>query len=91
MSDRITAVEAYQNAIVKGEDDSVAGYLADNVVVESQFGRAEGVEEALALLHEPRIAGLLAAEPASPENFPVPPDKGIVPTSAARFTEMPSA
>ena len=63
MSDRITAVEAYQNAIVKGEDDGVAGYLADNVVVESQFGRAEGVEGALALLHEPRIAGLLAAGP----------------------------
>ncbi|MGH3267507.1 MAG: nuclear transport factor 2 family protein, partial [Trebonia sp.] len=63
MSDRITAVEAYQNAIVKGEDDRVAGYLADNVVVESQFGRAEGVEGALALLHEPRIAGLLAAGP----------------------------
>ena len=63
MSDRITAVEAYQSAIVKGEDDGVAGYLADNVVVESQFGRAEGVEGALALLHEPRVAGLLAAGP----------------------------
>ena len=61
MSDRITAVEAYRNAIVKGEDDGVAGYLADDVVVDTNFGRAEGVEEALALLHEPRIAGLLAA------------------------------
>ena len=61
MSDRIAAVEAYQNGIVKGEDDSVAGYLADDVVVETNFGRAEGVAAALALLHEPRTAGLLAA------------------------------
>jgi len=62
MSDRIAAVEAYENAIVKG-DDSVAGYLADDVVVESNFGRAEGTGAALALLREPRIAGLLAAGP----------------------------
>ena len=62
MSDRITAVEAYENAIVKG-DNSVAGYLADDVVVESTFGRAEGTGAALALLREPRIAGLLAAGP----------------------------
>jgi Pyridoxamine 5'-phosphate oxidase len=62
MSDRITAVEAYENAIVKG-DDSVAGYLTDDVVVESNFGRAEGTGAALALLREPRIAGLLAAGP----------------------------
>lgn len=62
MSDRITAVEAYENALVKG-DDSVAGYLADDVVVESNFGRAEGTGAALALLREPRVAGLLAAGP----------------------------
>jgi Pyridoxamine 5'-phosphate oxidase len=61
MSDRIAAVEAYQNGIVKGDDDGVAGYLADDVVVESNFGRAEGVPAALTLLHEPRMAGLLAA------------------------------
>ena len=60
MSDRIAAVEAYQNGIVK-DDDSVAGYLADDIVVETNFGRAEGVAAALALLHEPRTAGLLAA------------------------------
>jgi hypothetical protein len=81
MSDRITAVEAYQNAIVKGEDDSVAGYLADNVVVESQFGRAEGVEGALALLHEPRIAGLLAAGP----HWTEPAESGDTITVTARF------
>ena len=63
MSDRITAVEAYQNGIVKGDDDGVARYLADDVVVETNFGRAEGVDAALALLHEPRTAGLLAAGP----------------------------
>lgn len=63
MSDRITAVEAYQSAIVKGDEDGIAGYLADDVVVESNFGRAEGVAAALALLREPRIAGLLAAGP----------------------------
>ena len=63
MSDRIAAVEAYQNGIVKGDDAGVAGYLADNVVVETNFGRAEGVAAALALLHEPRTAGLLAAGP----------------------------
>ena len=81
MSDRITAVEAYQNAIVKGEDDGVAGYLADNVVVESQFGRAEGVEGALALLHEPRIAGLLAAGP----HWTEPAENGDTITVTARL------
>jgi Pyridoxamine 5'-phosphate oxidase len=81
MSDRNTAVEAYQNAIVKGDDASVAGYLADDVVVETQFGRAEGVEEALALLHEPRIAGLLAAGP----HWTDPAESGDTITVTARF------
>lgn len=61
MSDRISAVEAYQNALVKGDVDAVAGHLAGDVVVETNFGRAEGAEAALALLREPRTAGLLAA------------------------------
>jgi Pyridoxamine 5'-phosphate oxidase len=81
MSDRNTAVEAYQKAIVKGDDDSVAGYLADDVVVETNFGRAEGVEGALALLHEPRIAGLLAAGPRWTE----PTESGDTITVTARF------
>jgi hypothetical protein len=81
MSDRITAVEAYQNAIVKGDDDSVAGYLTDDVVVETQWGRAEGVEGALALLHEPRIAGLLAAGPRWTE----PAESGDTIAVTARF------
>jgi len=59
----MTAVEAYQNAIVTGDEDGIAGYLTGDVVVESNFGRAEGTEAALALLREPRIAGLLAAGP----------------------------
>ncbi len=60
MSDTIAAIEAYKNALVKGDDDDVAGHLADDVVVETNFGRAAGVEAALALLREPRTAGLLA-------------------------------
>ncbi len=60
MSDRISAVEAYQNALVKGDTDAVAGYLAGDVVVETNFGRAAGVAAVLALLREPRTAGLLA-------------------------------
>ena len=45
MSDRMAAVEAYQNGIVKGDDAGVAGFLADDVVVQTNFGRAEGVAE----------------------------------------------
>jgi hypothetical protein len=61
MSDRFAALEAYQNALVKGDEDAVTHSLADDVVVETNFGRADGIEEALALLREPRTAGLLAA------------------------------
>jgi hypothetical protein len=61
MSDRIEAVEAYQNALIKGDADAVTEHLADDVVVETNFGRAEGVEAVLTLLREPRTAGLLAA------------------------------
>jgi hypothetical protein len=38
----------------------VAGYLAGDVVLETNFGRAAGTEAVLALLREPRTAGLLA-------------------------------
>jgi SnoaL-like domain len=58
--DRISAVEAYQNALVKGDRDAVAGHLADDVVVETNFGRAAGADAVLDLLREPRTAGLLA-------------------------------
>jgi len=60
MSDRFSAVEAYQNALLGGDVDAAAGYLAPGVVVDTNFGRAEGAEAALALLREPRTAGLLA-------------------------------
>jgi hypothetical protein len=81
MSDRISAVEAYQNAIVMGDDDSIAGYLADDVVVESNFGRADGVAAALAFLREPRIAGLLAAGP----DWTEPAETGDTVTVTARL------
>jgi SnoaL-like domain/Pyridoxamine 5'-phosphate oxidase len=61
MSDRLSAVEAYQNALITGDVDAVAAHLAPGVVVDTNFGRAEGAEAVLALLREPRTAGLLAA------------------------------
>jgi hypothetical protein len=84
MNDRIAAVEAYQNGIVKGDDEGVAGFLADDVVVETNFGRAEGVAAALALLHEPRTAGLLAAGP----QWSAPAEQGDTVTVTA---ELPPA
>jgi len=81
MSDRLTAVEAYRSAIVKGDDDGVAGYLADDVVVETNFGRAEGVQAVLALLREPRITGLLAAGP----HWTEPAENGDTVTVTARL------
>jgi Pyridoxamine 5'-phosphate oxidase len=60
MSDLMTAIEAYRSALIRGDAAAVAGYLAGDVLVETNFGRAEGAEAALALLREPRTAGLLA-------------------------------
>jgi hypothetical protein len=63
VDDKISAVEAYRNALGSTDDaaaKALTGVLADDVVVESNFGRAEGIEAALALLREPRIAGLAA-------------------------------
>jgi hypothetical protein len=60
MNDRISAIEAYKRALVDADQGAIAAYLADDVVVETNFGRAEGADAALALLREPRIAGLLA-------------------------------
>lgn len=62
MSDRIPAVEAYLLALSEGDAGVVAGHLADDVVVETNFGRAEGPGAALALLAEPRTAELFAGE-----------------------------
>lgn len=63
MTDRTAVVQAYATALARQDQDSVrlvGGALADNVVVETNFGRAEGAEAAVALLREPRTAGLLA-------------------------------
>jgi hypothetical protein len=64
MTDRNSAVEAYTAALMSPDEASsglVAGVLAEDVVVQTNFGRAEGVEAAVALLREPRTVGLLAA------------------------------
>jgi hypothetical protein len=69
MTEQISAAEAYQAAL--GSPDAAAtaavrSVLADDVVVETNFGRAEGIDAALALLAEPRIAGLVAGARWSP-------------------------
>jgi hypothetical protein len=68
MTDRSEAVEAYKNALLNADDDAaaaaVAARMTGDVVVETNFGRAEGTEAALAMLRGPRSAGVLAAGPA---------------------------
>jgi hypothetical protein len=62
-SDQVVAAEAYAKALGTSDDSAlkaVASLLADDVVVETNFGRAEGAEAAVALLSEPRTAGLVA-------------------------------
>lgn len=68
MTDQISAVAAYQAALASPDDDTkaVASVLAQDVVVETNFGRAEGIEAALALLGEPRAASLTAGARWSP-------------------------
>jgi hypothetical protein len=65
MTEQTDAVAAYQTAMLSPETAAaaavLAGHLSDGVVVETSFGRAEGVDAVLALLREPRMAGLLAA------------------------------
>ncbi|MBO0838183.1 MAG: pyridoxamine 5'-phosphate oxidase family protein [Actinobacteria bacterium] len=64
MTDRIAAVDAYTSALMQPDEATiraVASVLADNVIVQTNFGRAEGKEAAVALLNEPRTAGLIAA------------------------------
>lgn len=50
-------------ALLSGGDGAAkaaaGGLLADDIVVETNFGRAEGAQAAVALLAEPRIAGLV--------------------------------
>ncbi len=64
MSNQIAAVEAYARALTDPGDDAtraVTAVLADDVVVQTNFGKAVGVPEAVALLREPRTAAALAA------------------------------
>jgi hypothetical protein len=64
VSNQARAIETYQNALLspgEGTATALAGVLADDVVVQTSFGKAEGVEAVLALMREPRMAGLLAA------------------------------
>jgi Pyridoxamine 5'-phosphate oxidase len=63
VSDHISAVKTYMTALTSPDDPAakaVADVLADDVVVETNFARAEGTEAVIALLGEPRIAGLAA-------------------------------
>jgi hypothetical protein len=67
VTERIAAVEAYRNALAAAGDDTaaraLAGYLAADVTVETNYGRAAGIGEVIELLREPRTAGILAAGP----------------------------
>jgi hypothetical protein len=80
-SDQVSAAQTYIRAL--GATDAsavkaVAGVLADDIVVETNFGRAEGIEEAVTLLAEPRIAALIAGATWSP---PSPDGGGLVITA----------
>lgn len=83
MTDRTAAVEAYQNALVNAGDDAakeLAAHLAEDVVAETNFGRAAGPAEVLALLREPRTTSLIAAGP----SWSAPVTHGQVVTVTAR-------
>jgi limonene-1,2-epoxide hydrolase len=61
--DWMQAVEAYTKALGNSDQAAaraVAGVLADDVVVQSNFGHAEGPDAAVALLQERRTTRLLA-------------------------------
>ena len=64
MTDQTDAVAAYQTAMLSPGTAAagavLAGHLADDVVVQTSFGKADGADAVLALLREPRMAGLLA-------------------------------
>ncbi|MGB6454832.1 MAG: pyridoxamine 5'-phosphate oxidase family protein, partial [Streptosporangiaceae bacterium] len=63
MAERNAAVEAYLAALGAADDGAgraLEGAFADDVIVETNFGRAQGREAAIALLREPRTAGLVA-------------------------------
>ena len=64
MAERNAAVEAYLAALGAANDGAARALddaFADDVIVETNFGRAQGREAAIALLREPQTAGLVAA------------------------------
>lgn len=64
MTDRSDAVGAYQAALTFPDESTataLAHVLADDVVVQTNFGRADGIAAAITLLREPRVGGLLGA------------------------------
>ncbi|MGH3305760.1 MAG: pyridoxamine 5'-phosphate oxidase family protein [Streptosporangiaceae bacterium] len=64
MTGRIAAVEAYLAGLGTangGAARALGGTLADDVLVQTNFGRAQGREAAIALLGEPRTARLVAS------------------------------
>jgi hypothetical protein len=64
VTERIGAIEMYLAALGAGGEDAaraVGAAFADDVDVQTNFGRATGREAAIELLREPRTAGLVAA------------------------------
>jgi Pyridoxamine 5'-phosphate oxidase len=64
VTERVAAVEAYLAALGSADEaaaQAVGGAFANDVVVQTNFARAEGREAATMLLREPRTAGLVSA------------------------------
>ncbi len=64
MSERIAAVEAYLAALGTADENAARALglaLADDILVQTNFGRAQGRAAAIAQLSEPRTAGLVAS------------------------------
>jgi hypothetical protein len=66
VSGRIAAVDAYLAALGTTDESvtrTLSPALASDILVQTNFGRAQGREAAIAQLSEPRTAGLVAAGP----------------------------
>jgi hypothetical protein len=64
VTEQVAAVQAYLSALGTADEAAeraVSAAFADNVLVQTNFGRAAGREAAIALLREPRTSGLVAA------------------------------
>jgi hypothetical protein len=63
MADRIAIVRLYEEALAQAGDEAVtavAGFLADDIVVQSNFGVAEGKDAVLASFQNPMISAFVA-------------------------------